>query len=228
MAAAAAAVPAKRPAEADVIPIDSPLRFRRCGYIYGLAPGDEPAPPPLPLSVDAVLLEAAERAAAREAAAARAAEGGGAAVGGAAAALAEVGADEEGAPSSGARGGAAATAGAGADATAGPAAAGAGAREPRLVAASGEEVRLPPGSKLILGRHSSCGVVVSERYVSGQHCILHCSDDGLVYAEDVSSNSTYVNGTPVVKGSRRCLQHNDRLALTRRSAGWVFSGQARR
>merc|ERR1712045_88976 len=92
----------------------------------------------------------------------------------------------------------------------------------RLVGGTGEALQLERGSKVILDRHNSCGVVVKERYTSGQHCILHCGENGQVRAEDVSSNGTYINGEPIPKGRQVVLKHSDRLALTRRSNGWLF------
>mmetsp|Transcript_48559 Transcript_48559/g.155113 ORF Transcript_48559/g.155113 Transcript_48559/m.155113 type:complete len:193 (-) Transcript_48559:84-662(-) len=179
----------KRPAE---VPIDSPLRFRRTGYVFGRAPAEEPVPEQLPLRVDEVLRAAEKRAAARAAAAARPAEP-------------PVAAAEAAQPGLG---------------PAGPA--GPGGPEPRLVdCVSGEVLRLQADGKTTIGRSSSCSLVVGERHVSGQHCILHCSEE-CVHVEDVSSNSTYVNGAPLQKGRRVPLQHDDRLTLTRHGGGWRF------
>mmetsp|Transcript_69408 Transcript_69408/g.192035 ORF Transcript_69408/g.192035 Transcript_69408/m.192035 type:complete len:199 (-) Transcript_69408:74-670(-) len=191
--AAAAAKLVKRPLE-DV-PVDSPLRFRRTGYIYALSPADEPTPPPLALSVDAVLREAAERRASA-----------------ATATAVPHMATGVGAPDDAAASAAADTEVGNADST-----------WPRLIGTlSSEVIHLACGSSTTLGRHASCGVVVNESCVSGRHCILHCSDDGHVQVEDLSSNSTYVNGSPVAKGRRVSLRHKDRLALTRRSSGWLY------
>ena len=178
----------KRPAH---IPIDSPLRFRRKTYIYGVPPSNEAAPHHLPTSVDAVVAKA----------------------------IAEgrlTGWDDKSKP------GLTEIKGMGMasmdNANIGP----------HLVdSATGVLHPLPSKGTVTLGCNSTCDVVVvGERYVSKRHCILHCTAVG-IGVEDVSSNSTYINGTPAPKGRTAPLLHDDKLTLTRCGSGWFFRTHGR-
>mmetsp|Transcript_32767 Transcript_32767/g.63366 ORF Transcript_32767/g.63366 Transcript_32767/m.63366 type:complete len:236 (+) Transcript_32767:72-779(+) len=192
----------------DVIAIDHPLRYRRCGYIYSEPPAGEAVPPQLPLRVDEVLAEAEARRA-RIAEAAKAAT--------TATAIDMVAAESFGQKEvendlrSDAVGDAVPQA------------------PPDLCLVhfeTGEIVmNLPTNGKVLVGRNAGCDLVITgDRFVSGQHCVLHCKE-GKVFVEDTSSNQTYLNSRPLLKGREVELEHNDKVSLTRQGHAWIFQSR---
>ena len=71
---------------------------------------------------------------------------------------------------------------------------------------------------MIVGRHRSCDVVVSDDTVSGRHCRISATSDGHVIEDLGSSNGTFVNGRRVETSK---LQSGDRLTLG--TATFVFA-----
>lgn len=53
------------------------------------------------------------------------------------------------------------------------------------------------GSRLVVGREPSCDIVVEDPLVSRQHCEFYVDSRGIFVRDLGSSNSTFVNGTPV-------------------------------
>lgn len=55
-----------------------------------------------------------------------------------------------------------------------------------------------------LGRGPSCHIQLADEYVSEAHCLLQCSDLGVIVQDNDSKNLTLLNGVPVL-GSARLL-----------------------
>ncbi|MCX8065004.1 MAG: sigma 54-interacting transcriptional regulator [Candidatus Hydrogenedentes bacterium] len=53
------------------------------------------------------------------------------------------------------------------------------------------------GDKIVVGRDPSCNIVVDDPLVSRQHCELYVDNRGIFVRDLGSSNSTFVNGTPI-------------------------------
>lgn len=71
---------------------------------------------------------------------------------------------------------------------------------------------------MIIGRHRSCDVVITDETVSGRHCQIAESPDGYVIEDLASSNGTFVNGKRV---ETTRLKSGDRIALG--TASFVFT-----
>lgn len=98
---------------------------------------------------------------------------------------------------------------------------------PRLVDLTSREVyHLPEEGCVSIGRRADCEVVIPRAVVSGRHCVLTCSPDG-VQVEDESSNGTFVNEIQVPKGfslpQRIPLRDGDHIYLASRDGpGLLF------
>lgn len=55
-----------------------------------------------------------------------------------------------------------------------------------------------------LGRGPGCHIRLADEYVSEAHCLLQCSDLGVMVQDNNSKNLTLINGVPVL-GSARLL-----------------------
>eukprot|EP00435_Cladocopium_sp_Y103_P059818 s1127_g21.t1 len=114
---------------------------------------------------------------------------------------------------------------------------------PRLVdLTSGEVYHLPEEGCVSIGRRADCEVVIPRAVVSGRHCVLTCSPDGVQVEElqglrlaadsvclgqDESSNGTFVNEIQVPKGfslpQRIPLRDGDHIYLASRDGpGLLF------
>mmetsp|Transcript_17408 Transcript_17408/g.49446 ORF Transcript_17408/g.49446 Transcript_17408/m.49446 type:complete len:188 (+) Transcript_17408:107-670(+) len=101
---------------------------------------------------------------------------------------------------------------------------------PHLVdAVSGKVHPLLAASPTVIGRSSTCAVIVKDRDVSGRHIIFYCRD-GAVEAEDVSSRGAFINGNRMPKGVgdgppiRTKLEDGDKIVLSKLGgAGFVFA-----
>jgi hypothetical protein len=67
-----------------------------------------------------------------------------------------------------------------------------------------------------IGRYNTCDVVLTDKRVSGSHCVVYCdySQSRMrVYVEDTSSNGTYINGleTKLNKHERTELRSGDEV-----------------
>jgi len=71
---------------------------------------------------------------------------------------------------------------------------------------------------MIVGRHRSCDVVITDDTVSGRHCRISGTSGGHVIEDLGSSNGTFVNGRRVETSA---LQSGDRLTLG--TATFVFA-----
>ena len=71
---------------------------------------------------------------------------------------------------------------------------------------------------MIVGRHRSCDVVITDDTVSGRHCRISATSGGHVIEDLGSSNGTFVNGRRVETSA---LQSGDRLTLG--TATFVFA-----
>ena len=71
---------------------------------------------------------------------------------------------------------------------------------------------------MIVGRHRSCDVVITDDTVSGRHCQITETPDGHVIEDLGSSNGTFVNGKRVETTS---LQSGDRITLG--AASFIFA-----
>ena len=71
---------------------------------------------------------------------------------------------------------------------------------------------------MIVGRHRSCDVVITDDTVSGRHCQITETPDGHVIEDLGSSNGTFVNGKRVETTS---LKSGDRITLG--AASFVFA-----
>ena len=67
----------------------------------------------------------------------------------------------------------------------------------------------------MVGRETSCGLVISEPAVSRKHALL-VSEMGALYIEPVSEhNGTFVNGSRLTSSGRSRIYENDRINLGR-------------
>ncbi|MGM9590726.1 MAG: FHA domain-containing protein [Faecousia sp.] len=71
-----------------------------------------------------------------------------------------------------------------------------------------------PGDSLILGRNpSKCHVCFSNPKVSGVHCGLYCTANGLEVCDLGSRNGTYVNGKRLMPNQRIIVRPGDTICL---------------
>ena len=68
---------------------------------------------------------------------------------------------------------------------------------PMLVAEEGplKGQRWPLGRAIVLGRESTCDVVIADRQVSRFHARLTPTDEGIIVEDLGSKNGTHLNGT---------------------------------
>src|SRR5262245_27553221 len=73
----------------------------------------------------------------------------------------------------------------------------------RMVA-TGRELPLEGDRRWILGKATTCDLVIDDPFVSGLHCILERrSGDALVVRDKSSRNGTFVNGVPIEAATLR-------------------------
>ena len=78
-----------------------------------------------------------------------------------------------------------------------------------------EEERTVTQFPCVIGRGSSCDLMIAESAVARNHTRLFMKD-GMINAEDLADhNGTFVNGTRLGKGSRTVLHEGDRLNMGR-------------
>merc|ERR1719359_2120312 len=69
----------------------------------------------------------------------------------------------------------------------------------------GGRYEVPAGFTLTVGRKAHCDVVLEDMAISGFHCTVGLTEEGVITIEDKSTNGTYVNGERVGKGATRTL-----------------------
>lgn len=78
-----------------------------------------------------------------------------------------------------------------------------------------EEERTVNQFPCVIGRGSSCDLMIAESAIGRRHTRLFMKD-GMINAEDLSDhNGTFINGTRMGKGTRAALREGDRLNLGR-------------
>eukprot|EP00435_Cladocopium_sp_Y103_P039253 s747_g10.t1 len=91
------------------------------------------------------------------------------------------------------------------------------AQGPRLVdLTKGEVYPLPEEGCVSIGQRQDCEVVIPRPGVSGRHCVLTCSPDGVQVEDDERSNGTFVNESQAFCTNK--LLHQCPKALAFRSA----------
>lgn len=66
---------------------------------------------------------------------------------------------------------------------------------------------------VIIGRDSTCGLVLQDYQVSGQHARLEWTGSVWVIRDLNSSNGTYLNGAPLARGTVQALRPGDRIQI---------------
>jgi len=64
----------------------------------------------------------------------------------------------------------------------------------------------------VIGRDTSCDMVIDDAHISGKHCSIQLEEDGHFYLEDLdSSNGTYLNTRKIRKKIQ--LYYHDRIVI---------------
>ena len=81
--------------------------------------------------------------------------------------------------------------------------------QPMLVAQEGplQDQRWPLARTLVLGRDSTCDIVIPDRQVSRYHARVTPTNEGMILEDLGSKNGTHCNGTPIT--SPMVLQDGD-------------------
>ena len=67
---------------------------------------------------------------------------------------------------------------------------------------------------IIIGRDKSCNIVINDPLVSRRHAKITVIEGKKFYIEDLNStNGTYVNNNPILKGKKILLKKNDKIKM---------------
>jgi len=67
---------------------------------------------------------------------------------------------------------------------------------------------------IIIGRDKSCNIVINDPLVSRRHAKITLVDGQKFYIEDLNStNGTYINNNPVMKGTKKLLKQDDEIRI---------------
>ncbi|KAF9119349.1 Checkpoint kinase 2 [Mortierella sp. 14UC] len=67
------------------------------------------------------------------------------------------------------------------------------------------------GKSVIIGRHQTCDLVVTDDVVSNRHCEISTNSAGFVLCKDLSTNGTYWNRSLMGRGESVILSHGDTI-----------------
>lgn len=73
--------------------------------------------------------------------------------------------------------------------------------------------RVPLAGKLVIGRDSSCGVVIDNMLVSKKHALIQKIKDDYFVKDLESTNGTFVNGARVPEGKYVKLAPGDKIKI---------------
>lgn len=67
---------------------------------------------------------------------------------------------------------------------------------------------------IIIGRDKSCNITLNDPLVSRRHAKITVIEGKKFYIEDLNStNGTYVNNNPILKGKKILLKKNDKIRM---------------